>query len=81
MKELLLQVEPDEAKMRLDLFLTDYALRHDLGLSRTNIQKLIHEEKVFLNSKIVDKPHHKLNADKISHRILFQGLPNTRLLL
>ena len=48
--------------MRLDLFLTEYALRNNLGLSRTNIQKLIHEEKVFLNSQIVNKPHHKLNV-------------------
>ena len=62
MEELLLQVEPEKAKMRLDLFLTDYALRNNLGLSRTNIQKLIHEGKVFLNSRIVNKPHHKLNA-------------------
>ncbi len=47
--------------MRLDLLLTDYALRNNLGLSRTNIQRLIREGKVFLNSKIVNKPHHKLN--------------------
>ena len=47
--------------MRLDLLLTDYALRNNLGLSRTNIQKLIHEGKVFLNSRVVNKPHHKLN--------------------
>ena len=63
MEELLLQVKSEEAKMRLDLFLTDYALRNDLGLSRTNIQKLIHEGKVFLNSQIVNKPHHKLNSN------------------
>lgn len=61
MEELLLQVKAEEAKMRLDLLLTDYALRNNLGLSRTNIQKLIHEEKVSLNSQIVNKPHHKLN--------------------
>jgi 23S rRNA pseudouridine1911/1915/1917 synthase len=63
MEELLLQVEPEKAKMRLDLFLTDYALRNDLGLSRTNIQKLIHEGKVFLNSKPINKPHHKLSSN------------------
>ena len=49
--------------MRLDLLLADYALRNNLGLSRTNIQKLIHEGKVFLNSKIINKPHHRLNPD------------------
>ena len=47
--------------MRLDLFLADYALRNNLGLSRTNIQKLIREGKVFLNSQIINKPHHKLH--------------------
>ena len=63
MRELLLQVKAEEAKMRLDLLLTDYALRNNLGLSRTNIQKLIHEGKVFLNSQVVNKPHHKLNPN------------------
>ncbi|MDP2927396.1 MAG: RluA family pseudouridine synthase [Candidatus Omnitrophota bacterium] len=63
MEELLLQVKAEEAKMRLDLLLTDYSLRNNLGLSRTNIQKLIHEGKVFLNSRIVNKPHHKLNPN------------------
>jgi len=62
MNELLIEVKPEEAKMRLDLLLADYALCNNLGLSRTNIQKLIHEGKVFLNSKIVNKPHHKLNS-------------------
>jgi 23S rRNA pseudouridine1911/1915/1917 synthase len=66
MEELLLQVKPEEARMRLDLFLTDYALANNLGLSRTNIQKLIHEGKVCLNSQAVNKPHHKLNpGDKL----------------
>ncbi|MDD5130082.1 MAG: RluA family pseudouridine synthase [Candidatus Omnitrophica bacterium] len=63
MKELLIQVAPQEAKMRLDLFLADYALRNNLGLSRTNIQKLIRDGKVSLNSQAVNKPHHKLNAN------------------
>ncbi len=62
MEELKIEVITEEAKMRLDLLLTDYALRNNLGLSRTNIQKLIHEGKVFLNSQAVNKPHHKLNA-------------------
>lgn len=62
MKELLIEVTAQEAKMRLDVLLTDYATRNNLGLSRTNIQKLIHEGKVFLNSQVVNKPHHKLNT-------------------
>ncbi len=60
MDELLIQVTPLEAKMRLDLLLTDYALQNNLGLSRTHIQKLIRQGKVFVNSKGVNKPHYKL---------------------
>jgi len=48
--------------MRLDLLLSEYASNNNLGLSRTNIQKLIIAGKVFLNSRPVDKPHHKVNS-------------------
>ncbi|MFH1191558.1 MAG: RluA family pseudouridine synthase [Candidatus Omnitrophota bacterium] len=61
MEELLLQVKAKDTKMRLDLFLADYALCNNLGLSRTNIQKLIHDGQVLLNSRIVNKPHQKLS--------------------
>ncbi len=63
MEKLLLKVKPAEAQKRLDLLLAEYSLRNNLGLSRTNIQKLIREGKVFLNSQAVNKPHHKLNPD------------------
>jgi len=33
--------------MRLDLLLTEYSVSGNLGLSRTNIQKLINAGKVF----------------------------------
>ncbi len=57
-----MEVKPEEAKMRLDLLLADYAQLNNLGFSRTNIQKLIREGKVFINSRAVNKPHQKLNA-------------------
>jgi len=60
MNELSFFVSPEQAKMRLDLLLAEYAESNNLGLSRTNIQKLIAEGKVFLNSVIVSKPHHKV---------------------
>ncbi len=60
MKELLIKVLPEEAKIRLDLFLTDYSEKNNLGLSRTAIQKLIREGNVFLNSEAINKPHHKV---------------------
>jgi 23S rRNA pseudouridine1911/1915/1917 synthase len=62
MEELLLQVLADQAKMRLDLLLSDYALSNNLGLSRTNIQKLIRTGKVFINSQTINKPHHRVNS-------------------
>ncbi|MDO8488766.1 MAG: RluA family pseudouridine synthase [Candidatus Omnitrophota bacterium] len=66
MEELQITVLPDQALMRLDLFLTDYSVQNNLGLSRTIIQKLIHEGNVFLNSKAVNKPHHKIAVtDKV----------------
>ncbi|MDD5505945.1 MAG: RluA family pseudouridine synthase [Candidatus Omnitrophica bacterium] len=60
MKELSFLVSPGQAKMRLDLLLAEYAESNNLGLSRTNIQKLIAEGRVFLNSVIVSKPHHNV---------------------
>lgn len=62
MKELLLLVTDEEAKMRLDLLLTEYAQSNNLGLSRTNIQKLITGGKVFINSITINKSHHKVNS-------------------
>jgi len=61
MEELFLEVGAEDDRARLDIFLTDYALRNNLGLSRTNIQKLIRNRQVLLNSLPADKPHHKLN--------------------
>ena len=61
MDELLIRVTAEQVKMRLDLLLADYAEANNLGLSRTAIQKLIKEGKVFLNSKTQDKPHHKVS--------------------
>ena len=61
MNELLIQVQAKQVKMRLDLFIADYAESNNLGLSRTNIQKLIRGGKVLLNSCVQDKPHHKVS--------------------
>lgn len=56
--------------MRLDLLLTDYAEENNLGLSRTNIQKLILEGKVFLNSIPIKKPNHKPKSGEQIRAIL-----------
>ena len=62
MKELLIKVLPEQEKMRLDIFLTGYSEENNLGLSRTIIQKFIHEGKVLLNSQVINKPHHKISS-------------------
>lgn len=66
MKELLIKVLPEQAKIRLDLFLTQHSEKNNLGLSRTAIQKLIREGGVFLNSQAINKPNHKISfSDEI----------------
>lgn len=50
--------------MRLDLLLAEYASANNLGLSRTNIQKLIAAGNVFLNSIPVNKPHYKVKSSE-----------------
>ncbi len=60
MEELILQVSEEQARKRLDLLLTGYAAANNLGLSRTNIQRLILEGKVLLNSKPMNKPNYKV---------------------
>ena len=58
--QFILQVSETQVRMRLDLLLTNYAAGNNLGLSRTNVQKLICEGKVFLNSHITHKANHKV---------------------
>ncbi|MDD5561205.1 MAG: RluA family pseudouridine synthase [Candidatus Omnitrophica bacterium] len=62
MKELSFIVLPEQAKMRLDLLLAEYAACNNLGLSRTNIQKLIAAGNVFLDSRPANKPHQKVKS-------------------
>ncbi len=79
MKELSFLVLPEQAKMRLDLLLAEYANKNNLGLSRTNIQKLITSGKVFLNSSAVSKPHRKVNlAEEV--RIILPERQETQIL-
>ena len=62
----MIRVTAEQAKIRLDLLLTKYSEVNNLGLSRTNIQKLIRQGKVFLNSGVENKPHHRVSlADDI----------------
>lgn len=70
MKELNLQVSEEQARMRLDLLLADYAEGNNLGLSRTHIQKLMLEGKVFLNSLPMNKPNHKVKPGECIRVIL-----------
>lgn len=61
MKEILLEVSKEQSKMRLDLLLADYSQHNKLGLSRTNIQKLILQGNIFLNGQVINKSHYKVS--------------------
>jgi 23S rRNA pseudouridine1911/1915/1917 synthase len=60
MDEILIQVLPEQEGKRLDLFLTEFSDTNKLGLSRTILQRLIKDGKVFINSQPKKKPHHKI---------------------
>lgn len=79
MNELSFSVSPEQAKMRLDLLLVEYAADNNLGLSRTNIQKLISGGKVFIDSSPINKPHHKVGpAQKV--RVILPEKEKTQIL-
>ncbi|MCG2713702.1 MAG: RluA family pseudouridine synthase [Candidatus Omnitrophica bacterium] len=83
MRQFILQVDDSQAHMRLDLLLTNYATGNNLALSRTHIQKLILEGKVFLNSQISRKANHKVKLgehirvvlpDKVEQKLLAEKI-------
>lgn len=70
MPEYTLRVLPEEASMRLDLFILKFAQEKRLGFSRAFIQKLIQDGQVKLKNESLLKPHHKVRAgDELSVRI------------
>lgn len=82
-RQFILQVDDSQAHMRLDLLLTNYATGNNLALSRTHIQKLILEGKVFLNSQISRKANHKVKLgehirvvlpDKVEQKLLAEKI-------
>ncbi|MFA5005220.1 MAG: RluA family pseudouridine synthase [Candidatus Omnitrophota bacterium] len=62
MTEHIIKVLPEQARLRLDMFLADYSNQKDLGLSRTAVQKLIVDAKVFIDGVLADRPHLKVKA-------------------
>jgi 23S rRNA pseudouridine1911/1915/1917 synthase len=60
MKEYHFKVTSHLVGKRLDLFLSEFAQGHNLGISRTYIQKLITDGKVSINGSIVKERHHKV---------------------
>ncbi len=62
--------------MRLDLLLAEYSASNNLGLSRTNIQKLINAGKVCLDLSPADKAHRKVSpGEKVSFTLPEKELP------
>lgn len=60
MQEYSLTVLPEQAGMRLDLFLLEFSGRNNLGLSRTFIQKLIQEGSVIVDGIAAKRQHSKV---------------------
>lgn len=75
MKEYVLKVSPEQAGMRLDVFLTQFS-NNNLGLSRNFIQKLIREGKVTLGDTKQVRPHYNVKADDVLKVIIEEKKPN-----
>lgn len=84
MQEYTLKVFPEQAGMRLDLFIMDFFNRQHLDFSRSFIQSLIRKGKVILKGAIIIKPHYKVKTedelkivieDKKSDRLKPENIP------
>jgi len=62
MHEYTLKVSERNSGMRLDLFLSEFSQKNNLGFSRTAIQKLILKGGVKSKKSILNKPHYKVKA-------------------
>jgi 23S rRNA pseudouridine1911/1915/1917 synthase len=64
MKEFTLRVTPDDAGVRLDLYLIKFSQFQDLGLSRSYIQKLIRQGYTISEGKTLN-PHYKIKSGEV----------------
>lgn len=79
MKEYTLEVPPENAGQRLDLFIMQYFKEKEAGVSRTSIQKLIQQNNILLGDSNKIKPHYKVKfGDKI--KVIFGDARGTTLL-
>jgi len=76
MKDYIFKALPQEAGMRLDLFLTQNSFKNNLGFSRTFIQKLILEKKVTLGNLALIKPHYKVKVGDELKVVIEEKKPN-----
>lgn len=76
MHEYNLKIMPDFSGKRLDLALSDFVSRENLGISRTSVQKAISGGKVLVNGKKIDKPSYKVKADEDIKIIIEDKAPN-----
>jgi len=69
MREYALKVPDGQEGMRLDLLLSVFSKKENLGLSRTSIQELISKGRISVNDSSAIKPHYKVKkTDKIKIR-------------
>lgn len=62
MQEYAIKVSPEQAGQRLDLFIAGFSKDNNLGISRTSIQKLIHDKNISIKTNDIIKPHYHLKA-------------------
>lgn len=77
MQEYILKVSPQNANMRLDLFILEFSKKNNLGLSRTFIQRLIQEGRVTLRNLSQPKSHYKVKANDEFRITIEEKKPNT----
>jgi 23S rRNA pseudouridine1911/1915/1917 synthase len=65
MQEFILEVSPEQAGMRLDLLISNFAKENNLGISRVVIQDLIEKGGVFIEGVSGLKTHYKVKAGEV----------------
>lgn len=77
MQEHIIKALPENNGARLDLFLSQFCAKNNLGFSRTFIQKSIQDGKVSVNGSTQAKPHFKIRSDDEVRVILEEKIAKT----
>lgn len=62
MQNLVLKVLPEDSGKRLDICITDFCKKNNLGVSREHVQRLLCDGKIILNGSAATKANHKVRS-------------------